>query len=377
MAWCPQCGAEYREGIAQCAKCRVALSDQAPAPVITPWRDQIPPPLRRIAKAFARPFGYASEAWRLLRRHPALLVLPLAVAVFNAVERQVPWYVASRHGVAVEAFLGEHSNSASETDAFVPPLTVRDLVPLEKAVRAFAHPVPALSLQTGLLVMALDQAAGQAGQISPYFVVLLQLLIVLPLSALLMSGYYGVIGGGVAGDATLWRRFWTYLRRCFLRFWLFAALLALFANALLPTTPRMFDWVWVLWTWACLTLIVEFVTALTLVAIVVDDAALLPALRSGVRVVVRDLPVALLLLAGWVVVLALFAVLRHWAGVTVAGSLHLYSTLQVAIMNALLAAVGAWFLIISFVWYRDRRPAALPATPRTSEDRQRGTSTPV
>ena len=363
MAWCPQCGAEYRDGIAECAKCRVALSDQAPAPVVALWRDQIPPPLRRIASAFARPFGYASEAWRLLRRHPALLVLPLVLAVFNAVESQVPWYAASRHGVAVEAFLGERSNSASETAAFVPPLTRKDLFPLKKAVFGFSHPVAGLSLQGTLRTVVSDYALD-----APYGVMLVvtwlaTLLVALPLAALVLAGYYGIVGLAVTEGVAPWPRFWTYLRRYFLRFLLFAALLALFVNALLPIAPRVFGSDRVLWTWACLTLIVEFVTALTLVAIVVDDAGLLAALRSGVRVVVRDLPVALLFLAGWVVALALFAVLRHWAGVTVAGSLHLYSTLQVAIMNALLAAVGTWFLIISFVWYRDRRP--VPAAPES------------
>jgi hypothetical protein len=362
MAWCPQCGAEYREGIAQCAKCRVALSDQAPARVVSPWRDHVPPPLRQIAKAFARPLGYASEAWRLLRLHPALLVLPLALAVANAVESQVPWYAASRHGLAVGAFLGEHPNSESETNAFVPPLTRGDLFPIKRAVFGFSHPVAGLSLQGTLRTVVSSYAWD-----TPYGAMLVvtwlaTLLVALPLAALVLAGYYGIVGLAVTEGVAPWPRFWTCLRRYFLRFWLFAALLALFVNALLPIAPRMFGSAWVLWTWACLTLIVEFVTALTLVAIVVDDAGLLAALRSGVRVVVRDLPVALLLLAGWVVVLALFAVLRHWAGVTVAGSLHLYSTLQVATMNALLAAVGAWFLIVSFVWYRDRRPVPAAVT---------------
>jgi len=31
MPWCPECGAEYREGFATCSDCGVALTDAAPA----------------------------------------------------------------------------------------------------------------------------------------------------------------------------------------------------------------------------------------------------------------------------------------------------------------------------------------------------------
>ncbi len=30
MAWCPECGAEYREGYTQCSECQVALVDVPP-----------------------------------------------------------------------------------------------------------------------------------------------------------------------------------------------------------------------------------------------------------------------------------------------------------------------------------------------------------
>jgi hypothetical protein len=31
MSWCPECGAEYRQGFAECADCRVTLVDEPPA----------------------------------------------------------------------------------------------------------------------------------------------------------------------------------------------------------------------------------------------------------------------------------------------------------------------------------------------------------
>jgi hypothetical protein len=33
MSWCPECGAEYREGYTQCSECQVALVDTPPASV--------------------------------------------------------------------------------------------------------------------------------------------------------------------------------------------------------------------------------------------------------------------------------------------------------------------------------------------------------
>jgi hypothetical protein len=32
MPWCPQCGAEYREGFTECSECRVALVAEPPRP---------------------------------------------------------------------------------------------------------------------------------------------------------------------------------------------------------------------------------------------------------------------------------------------------------------------------------------------------------
>ena len=31
MSWCPECGAEYRQGFSECADCRAALVDEPPA----------------------------------------------------------------------------------------------------------------------------------------------------------------------------------------------------------------------------------------------------------------------------------------------------------------------------------------------------------
>lgn len=39
MSWCPECGAEYRDGYAQCSECQVALVDTPP--VVTAEADSL------------------------------------------------------------------------------------------------------------------------------------------------------------------------------------------------------------------------------------------------------------------------------------------------------------------------------------------------
>jgi len=39
MPWCPECGAEYREGFARCSECGVALVNEPP-----PETEQLPEP---------------------------------------------------------------------------------------------------------------------------------------------------------------------------------------------------------------------------------------------------------------------------------------------------------------------------------------------
>ena len=60
--WCPKCGAEYREGLSQCADCGVALVDDAPPP---------PPKAHHHHEPVVHgPFSSEDDTVELLRTNP-------------------------------------------------------------------------------------------------------------------------------------------------------------------------------------------------------------------------------------------------------------------------------------------------------------------
>jgi hypothetical protein len=60
--WCPQCGAEYREGFSECADCGVALANQPPAAKAKPEHHREP----RVGG----PFSPDDDTVELLRTNP-------------------------------------------------------------------------------------------------------------------------------------------------------------------------------------------------------------------------------------------------------------------------------------------------------------------
>ena len=80
MPWCPECGAEYREGMETCAKCRVALEASPPPAREDPTRAALVRLLRAARPSVVEALSYAAGGWRVLRRHRALLLVPLLTA---------------------------------------------------------------------------------------------------------------------------------------------------------------------------------------------------------------------------------------------------------------------------------------------------------
>ncbi len=363
MPWCPECGAEYREGIARCEKCDAALTEEAPVIETTPWRERVPVPLRRILSDLARALGYAAEAWRVLRRHPGLLALPVALAVFNAVERGTMSYVTYRYTSAGKEMVerwGPFVEGYPRGAARRMPLRSTDFFPIRKAVGHIAIPVTAASLTGTVQMVTLVSTWHSPEQL--FYVAWALSLLALPLAAFSLAGYYGVVGKTVAEDVVFWPGFWRYARRYVLRFSLFGVLLIVIGGEWMPLIPLGARG----GVYRAFTYIVPVITlafGLTLVALVADDVALRKALKSGAMVVLRDLPIALCLLAAWVVVLGFTFLLGYLARITVEAPLlsldlvkqQLYTIPEVAITEALLAAVGTWFLIVTFLWYRDRK----------------------
>jgi hypothetical protein len=77
MSWCPQCGAEYREGFTQCSECQVALVNVPPAATEGP----------------AAP----GPAWVEVASYTTVEEATLAQGVLN--EQDIPAEVVDRHVV--------------------------------------------------------------------------------------------------------------------------------------------------------------------------------------------------------------------------------------------------------------------------------------
>jgi hypothetical protein len=373
MPWCPQCRDEYREGITHCPKCGLPLTDQAPPPLITPWREYLPPRLRSaldhcvraLVDRCVRAVAYGSEGWRLLRRRRALLVLPLVVAVFNAVEFGTGAYVAGRY-TRVGRELMTQSPEPLDARTTEPRLRSRDLFPMREAVNRLAYPIPTPSLTGPAQVVALAAAGpSRSGEIPMFLPWVWLLLISLPLEAIVLAGYYGVLWRAVTEEAVPWPSFWIYARRYGLRFYLFGVLISAATAGPVTILVRLPAAFAIYRALSFAGWVAAFALALTLVAVAADGVPLRRALRSGAGVLLRDLPVALLLLGTWIVALALTALLSWLAGPALVAvlppadvaRLQLYMIPLEAVRNALLALVGTWLLIVSFLWYGDRRPA--------------------
>jgi hypothetical protein len=365
MPWCPQCGDEYREGVTDCPKCGSPLTDQAPPPQITPWRERLPRPLRRVFDAFARSSGYASEAYRLLRRHRVLLLLPVAAAVFNAVEFGTAAYVGFRYTRAGRELMARWPRPP-DTGTTEPGLRLPKLIFIQKAGYHLAYPVPAPYLQGTTQAIGLA-ATGPDSEPAPLGLLPWALLlgVSLPLQAAVLAGYYGLVAGTAAQEAVARVSFWASLRRYGLRFYAFGLLLLVVTTGSVMTA----QWFWPLsgiyYAAEFAGWLVTVALALTLVAVAADDASPWRALRSGAAVLLRDLPVAALFLSAWVIVLALIALIQYVERLALHPSLasvditvqQLYAIPEKAVLNSLLAVVGTWLLIASFLWYSSRRPA--------------------
>jgi len=342
-----------------------------------------PPPLTRVTPLLnrVRAFTYIAEAYRLLRRRPALLLLPIAVAVFNAVESGVGSYLMlTRTAFGREA--GKYPGLDRTAKADGVALLRAELAPgalaYKSAIQAsltFASPIPNPQL-TGTQSFARAATA----PLSSLFGIIL-FLAVLPLTAFVFSGYYGSLLEAAASCPQAPLPFRGYVRRWFVRFlWYEAVVYAIVAIAvaihlialsadpensrvvlysLTPWVPRVF---WV-------------VLALTPVAIAADDAPFAAALRRSLRTVVRDRPTTLALLAMLAVACAIPWILRGALAAALSGlpeypstpTSALASTGVNAVYHAALALLGVWLCLAQFLWYRDANPIPV-VVPDGDED---------
>jgi len=276
---------------------------------------------RRVNEVVAA-FGYVVEAVRALRRHPSLLLLPLALAVFNEAESAAGSYVMLRHTA-----LGRQWVEYLETAPSPPSRAVRLQVRLHAG-----PPVPHVdftgaggvlgALAQGAEEGGVSQGASGAGALRMWLMSLVfSLLAWAGVNAFVLGGYYGVARGAGATGRLEWGRFPSHARRFFVRMWLLHALLGpiawgLLGLLLLPSQASGIGTLAItIWKWAMAGLL--FFLAVTPFVIVVDDARLGTAMKRSVLAVIRWLTIAVVLILGSLVVAEMlnwpFDWVRSWA----------------------------------------------------------------
>ncbi len=368
MPWCPQCGTEYREGYAQCPECGVALQAEVP---------NLPRLKRKVLPRFLeRPWGDALRAWgygvaaaRVLRRYPALLLIPLAVSLLDVSERKVGNSFALRVMPTKERAFIERMNSEEERRGFHERLvaTARHAFNVRRTIVAMASPLPELPLSgttyvlTELVVRQTPtEPTGRIngiGERAVFWVAFLlpQLLISIPVMSATTGGIYALARTASRKEPLSSALFWTGIRAYFCRFYAFntvllgamvASPIVIFAQGFTLTSTMYRVWAWVVDSAILLI-------ALIPVAIVVDNHRIWPALRISVKYVIRTIGIAAVLFFMLTIIrgvpILVVGLFPLWRTVGLS-ALALPRELALGVFGVL---VGTWFLLVTFLWYRD------------------------
>jgi hypothetical protein len=337
--------------------------------------------------ARVRVLVYGRDAFRLLRRHPALLLLPVAIAVFNAAESSVGSYLTMTRTAfgreLTQLKTAQRRPNRGLSVVLRAELSLQGLADkfASEAPLTFASPIPHPKLfgLQDLIGAAVTPTRRQGFEVSPWsweiFAPLSLLLVVLPLAALVLSGYYGRLLEAATGAAPPGLALGRYARRWFVRFLWYLVLgyviqlipFLVFSSVSGPSELSMRLLAsYSLWA----PRIVGVLLALTPVAIVMDDAPILGALKRGVLTVVRGWRTTLVLLAMLAVARAVAAVLDGIISAVLCGVWDLpptpASTLASIAVHAVyrtaLALLGVWLCLAQFLWYREANPAPVAIT---------------
>jgi hypothetical protein len=375
MPWCPQCGAEYREGIVVCARCGVGLVGERP-PSAAP-RPAAQAVVRKVWADAKRAWGYLAGAARLLRRNPSLLLLPLAVVLFNTVEGTAGGYIMVTRTAYGRALQERARNRPAPKP---PPWPVVRVVRFRYDLATPAIPSVTLRGTSAVAGTAL-LGAGGAGEVASLrsealtwlCSLLIALLMIGPLNALLRGGYYGVVAGTIASGKANWRGFGLHARRFFARFWrLYAVFLIVISllfwvEKLASRGPMLVGGWWVAWFWAYR--LVGFLLALAALVIVAGDCGVLTGIHRTLLTVVRDIAVAVVLAVGigavgWVVAYG-FGWLRGWAWtLNPTSDLTQVHWPRVGVdlgQDSILALLSVVFVLAALIWYREASAKLWPA----------------
>lgn len=325
---------------------------------------------------------YAVEGWRLLWRHPSLLLFALLIGVFGAVESAVGSYLQLTHTA-----YGRHLQAEGRRVAEQMAKEGQTLTPvargswwsagqaLGRAGSLLDQPAALPAFQgtlTVLVSVALGDHGGRGLDRAAQLALWLGPLLGLPgllLGALIAAGFYGVLAAAAQGRGAEWRGFGSSAGTRWLRFALYLVVLSLLLGAptyLMHVAPAL--WLGQLvaaWTsWAGPLLLVFF--CLTPVLFAAENAGVAQAARASASAVWREPG----LVVAWAIGLAVLCLVLNeahtsvrtalWPSVVFAGDPALFLTqLPVEVLYAaVFALLHAWTAATLFMWWRRTRPAA-------------------
>ncbi len=324
-----------------------------------------------VLAGIRRAVRYAREGLRLLLQRPSLLLVAVAMGVLGTVDHRVGTYIACAH-----TGWGRDTRQLMDQGRAVRPESRARITILAKAygdLLVVMPPAPGVGFH-GTIQVLWAAAYGKSGKLSkpepghPYgrvkgFAGLhgaltpLMLLAGLLIGSFTCAGYLVVARDTVLRGLPRWRVFFSEARRFYIRLTLFTL------GLLVVSTPvavvGAFTDHGALGVYAVAPFL--FLLALTQYAIIADDIGVFAAMRRSVRTIIGNLPVAVVLILG--------AGFLGWAGhqldpwssglPTEQGLIaDPFPTLPRAVVSAcLMFALGAWFSLVAFSWYRDAAPS--------------------
>ncbi len=375
MPYCPQCGAEYTDLVSNCHECGVALvaqrpeigaREKPPAAGDSLARPVFPPFFARVRRDLSAAWGYGKEAYDLLRRHPSLVLIPIALALFNATENEIGRYLATAHTAFGRAALARaHAGAGATRDER--SFTFDSWGSAYGTARRLAFPSGANRLVLRSFRPDLSGTATFLGQASappggplltPQLLAVMSAvaLVGLLVGTLFVAGYLGRLRRTVDGEEVA-GAFWKDARAYCWPLVVYFIVAGVIALTQLMTYLR---------TWVGPLLLLF--TCLTPVGIV-RDRAFWQAFRESCRLVWSHYLTALALAVGASVACFLILLPYYYVHYLLRAQFILLRPgviLLDAARDALLALIAVWATLALFVWYREATavtPAADDAAP--------------
>jgi len=326
--------------------------------------------LRRAAR-------YAVGAAQLLRRHPSLLLIALAMAAFTTVQFEMVTYLQFSRRVPEHVTI---NSRRGESERRVPAAFQAVIYgPVASAIMVLCPtPVPTVSLDvSGIARTSVGRTRdwntqtrsrpGRPPMPSPVDLLVfpVSLALAFAIRTLVSGGYLGVVWRSVAEGEARWSWFFTDGRRFFWRLIAFGCLDSiLLLSAMAIVAVRFYHRGWPgLMVFAYALSLIAFLLGLTRFAIVADDAPVILAIGRSISTIWRDLPVAIAFILGpgainlcvsWVCVLPYS--MRMTTGSAADRAVAALQGLPAFLIGSCMAAaLGAWFCAAMFLWYREVR----------------------